>query len=417
MINYKEYQLKNGLRVLVDEDDSTPMASVNILYHVGAKNERKEKTGFAHFFEHFMFEGSTNAPHFDSEIQKAGGENNAFTTNDLTNYYETLPATNIETAFWLESDRMLELNFNQESLDTQISVVSEEFKENYINKPYGDTWHKISALTYKHHPYQWPTIGLKLEHIAAFTLEECKDFFYQYYRPNNAILTVSGGVKAEKVFALAEKWFGDIPRGEAIKRDYAKEPAQTEKRIQNVEANVPANAIYKAYPICDRLHADYYATDLISDVLGSGSSSRLYQQLVKEQQLFSEISAYISGTDDAGLLLIEGKVAQGIKMEDADNAIIKLLESFKAEKLDENELQKVINKTLNYLAFSTESHFNKAFNMAYFTMIDKQEWINNEDLEYKKITTEDIQNVAQSIFREENSNTLFYHAKKGNNDQ
>lgn len=408
MIQYNEFELANGLKVIVHEDPTTPIAAVNLLYNVGSKDEQIEKTGFAHLFEHFMFEGSKNIKHFDSELQKAGGDNNAFTSNDITNYYESLPAVNLETAFWLESDRMLELDFNQKSLDTQISVVCEEFKENYINKPYGDIWHLISDLAYTQHPYKWPTIGLKLEHIQAITLQETKDFFYKYYRPNNAYLAVSGGVKTAEVERLAKKWFGNIERGENIARHYAAEPKQTEKRIVNINADVPVGSILKAYHVCDRLHPDFYATDLISDLLGSGSSSRLFQELVKEKQSFSEASAYLSGTDENGLLIIDGKLSEGVTMQQAENDIQESLNKFLATEIGESELQKATNRTLNYLAFSNESHTNKSFNLSYFKMLNRMDLLNDEGNLYQKVSTNDIKRIAKTVLKAENSSTLFY---------
>lgn len=408
MIQYNEFELANGLKVLVHEDPSTPIAAVNILYNVGSKDEHIEKTGFAHLFEHFMFEGSKNIKHFDSELQKAGGDNNAFTSNDITNYYASLPAANLETIFWLESDRMLELDFNQKSLDTQISVVCEEFKENYINKPYGDMWHLISDLAYTQHPYKWPTIGLKLEHIQAITLQETKDFFYTYYRPNNAYLAVSGGVKTAEVERLAKKWFGAIERGNTISRNYAKEPVQNKKRTNYINADVPVSSIMKAYHVCDRLHPDFYASDLISDLLGSGLSSRLFQELVKEKQTFSEANAYLSGTDENGLLIIDGKLSEDVSMEKAEQDIDESLQKFLQSEINEQELQKAKNRTLNYLAFSNESHTNKSFNLSYFKMLNRMELLNEEKDMYQKVTTTDIHRVANQVIKEENASVLYY---------
>lgn len=410
MIPYKEFELANGLKVLVNEDPTTPMAVVNVLYNVGSKDEIVTKTGFAHLFEHFMFEGSKHVANFDSELQLAGGENNAFTTNDLTNYYESLPANNLETAFWLESDRMLELNFNQESLDTQISVVCEEFKENYINKPYGDMYHLLTDMSYKVHPYKWPTIGLKLEHIQAFTMDEVKDFFYKYYRPNNAILTVCGGVQLKEVKRLTEKWFGDIPRGPEITRSYSKEPKQLEKRHLEVHRDVPVDALYMAFHICDRLHQDYYATDLLSDLLGSGNSSRMHQKLVREEAIFSELYCDINGSDEAGLLIIDGKLNTGIDLKTAEAKVWEVLQEMQASLISDRELKKVVNKTINYMSFSNENIVNRAFNLAYFKMIDKLEWVNNEKDAYYEVKNSDIQRVAKSIFEPTNCNTLHYHA-------
>jgi len=408
MNNLKTFQLKNGLEILIDEDNNTPLVTINILYKVGSKNENENKTGFAHLFEHFMFEGSKNILHFDSELQKAGGDNNAFTSVDLTNYYESLPACNIETALWLESDRMLELDFNQKSLDTQISVVSEEFKQNYLNKPYGDVWFLLMDMCYKVHPYKWPTIGKELSHIEAITLQETKDFFYKYYRPNNAILSIVGGVKAEEVLPLVEKWFGDIPSGPDITPLNIKEPQQEHARFLEVERDVPNDVIYKAYHTCNRTHQDYYATDIISEILGTGTSSRLYQKLVDELDFCTEIDCYLSGTDDENLIIIEAKPNENYSLEVVNKAIEDLLTDFKENAVGERELKKVINKQVNYLAFTNESHNNKAFNLAYFKSIDRIDLYNNEQSEYLAVDAIQIQRVANEIFKAKNCNTLFY---------
>tara|TARA_B110000037_G_scaffold223098_1_gene302044 strand:- start:1487 stop:2737 length:1251 start_codon:yes stop_codon:yes gene_type:complete len=416
MIDFNEFELANGLKVLVHEDHTTPIATFNLLYNVGAKNENEKKTGFAHFFEHFMFEGSKNIKNYDTEMQIAGGDNNAFTTNDLTNYYETLPASNIETAFWLESDRMLELDFNQKSLDTQISVVSEEFKENYINKPYGDMWHILSEMCYTKHPYRWPTIGYNLDHIANIKMQDTKDFFYKYYRPNNAVLTIAGGVKTSEMERLTKKWFGDIAQGDLIIRDIPKEPKQTAARRKIVEGNVPVDALMIAYHICSRKDDKYYATDLLSDLLGTGSSSRLYIELVQEKHLFSHITCYVSGYDDEGLLVFDGKLSKGVSLEDAEKGVLECIENFKSEKVSERELEKVVTKTLNYLAFSNISNVNKSFNMAYFKTIGELALINGETQQYNEVTSQQVFEVANDIFRLENSNTLYYKAKASTNE-
>lgn len=410
MTTVEEFVLPNGLTVLVEEIESTPLVTLNILYKVGSKHETPEKTGFAHLFEHFMFEGSKNIPHFDSTLQVAGGDNNAFTTVDLTNYYETLPAINIETALWLESDRMLELDFNQQSLDTQISVVCEEFKQNYLNKPYGDVWHLLMDLCYKSHPYRWPTIGLKLEHIEHITLKETKDFFYTYYRPNNAILSIAGGVKTADVIPLVKKWFGDIPAGPSIEQPIKEEDKQTHGRTKEVTRDVPSSVIYKAYHCFRRTHPDYYALDVITEILGTGDSSRLYLHLVDELGLCTEIDAYLSGTDEHNLLVIEAKPEEGVSLHHVDNAIVSVLKELQETLIERRELDKVINKACNYLAFTNESHQSKAFNMAYFKSINSMHLYNNEQTFYQSVTPKQIKRIAESIFTEANSNTLYYNA-------
>lgn len=411
MIKYDEFELSNGLKVLVHEDETTPIATLNILYDIGSKDEDKDKTGFAHLFEHFMFEGSENVKEFDIEMQKAGGDNNAFTTNDFTNYYATLPASNIETAFWLESDRMYGLDFNQESLDTQISVVSEEFKETCINKPYGDMWHLMCDMAFKKSPYKWPTIGYSLDHIEAITMQDTRDFFYKYYRPNNAVLTIAGGVKTKEMEKLAEKWFGDIAPGAALQRNLAKEDTQTATRRKTVEKNVPVDVIFIGFHIGSRLSLDYYATDLLSDVLGSGPSSRLYKDLVKDKKLFGSVNCYLSGNDDEGLILIEGKLNEGISMEAAENGIFSSLNKIQTDKIPEYELEKVKNKTLNYLAFSNISNVSKSFNMAYFKKIGHLYLVNEESNHFKMVTTKQIQQAAQNYLNIENSSILYYKSK------
>lgn len=411
MIRFDEFTLDNGLKVIVHEDHTTAMVAVNVLYKVGSRDEDAAQTGFAHLFEHFMFEGSQNIPHFDTPLQYAGGENNAFTSNDVTNYYDILPSNNIETAFWLESDRMLSLAFEDESLETQKSVVMEEFKEHYINQPYGDVWHKMSALAYKVHPYQWPVIGLTLDHVAQVKMDSAKSFFFKYYRPNNAVLVVAGNVHLADVKALAQKWFGDIPRGEDVKRNLPQEPAQTEARLLEVKADVPVDAVYIAYKMCARNDAQYHATDLLRDILSSGESSRLYNALVKDKKLFSSIAAYITETIDNGLLMIEGRLNKDVTMEAAEAAIEEVLNDIKTNTVDEKELVKVQNKAESYLAFGETNILNRAMNLAYFEMLGNAADVNREIEKYKAVTTAQIKQVANEIFRKENSNTLRYYSK------
>ncbi len=410
MIHFNEVVLANGLRILVHEDPATPLAAVNILYKVGARDEDPNKTGFAHLFEHFMFEGSVNIPEFDAPLQFASGENNAFTSNDITNYYDILPATNLETAFWLESDRMLSLDFNLESLETQKKVVCEEFKEHYINQPYGDVWHKLSALAYKVHPYQWPTIGKELSHVENATMEDAKAFFFKYYRPRNAVMVVAGGVKTTEVERLAKKWFSDISGGELALHNLPKEPVQTEERILEVHEDVPLNAIYKAYKMCDRLHADYQASDFIRDMLSTGESSRLYNELVKEKKIFSSVAAYLSETIDDGMFIVEGKLNPGVKMEEADKAIEESCLRL-ADTVTDNELQKVKNKTEAYLTFSDTNVLNRAMNLAWYDMLGDPNGINKEIDKYLAVTTGQIRTVAQQIFDKNRCSTVRYFAK------
>ena len=411
MIQFNKFVLQNGLRVLVHEDNSTPMAVVNIMYDVGARDEDENKTGFAHLFEHLMFGGSINIPDYDEPLQRAGGENNAYTTNDLTNYYCSLPAENIETAFWLESDRMLSLAFSEKSLDVQRKVVCEEFKEHYINKPYGDVWHKMRELAYKVHPYKWMTIGKELSHVENVRMEDVKKFFFKYYRPANAILVVAGNVKTEQIKTLAEKWFGDIDSGEKNIRHIPQEPKQIEARLLKLTANVPLDELVKTWHICGRLDENYYAADLITEILGGGKSSRLYQKLVKEKQLFSSLDCYHFGTVEPGLLVIEGKLVKGIKMEDAENAISEEVEKIKTELISENELQKVKNKTESVLAFEDMSVMNRANSLAFYELLGDADLMNTELSKYQAVTAQNIKSYAEEIFDENNCSTIYYYSK------
>ncbi|HYV55840.1 MAG TPA: pitrilysin family protein [Chitinophagaceae bacterium] len=410
MIQFERFTLANGLRVIVHRDTSTPMAVVNVLYDVGARDEDPNKTGFAHLFEHLMFGGSLHIENYDEPLQMAGGENNAYTTNDLTNYYIQLPAENIETAFWLESDRMLSLAFGEKSLDVQRKVVCEEFKEHYINKPYGDAWHKMRELAYEVHPYRWMTIGKELSHVEKAKLEDVKDFFFKFYRPVNAILVVAGNVTVEQAKRLSEKWFGDIPAGEKYNRQLPQEPLQTKARTLEIKAEVPLDALYKAWHISSRLDKKYYITDLITDILSGGGSSRLYHSLVKEKKLFSNIECYHFGSIDNGLLAIEGKLVRGVKMQEAEKAINEELENMKRELVSEAELQKVKNKTESTIAFEDMSVMNRANSLAFYELLGDAELMNTELEKYASVTTEDILNESKNIFREENSSTLYYYS-------
>ncbi len=410
MIQFDRFTLENGLRVLVHEDKSTPMAVVNVLYDVGAKDESPEKTGFAHLFEHLMFGGSKNIPTYDEPLQVAGGENNAFTTNDLTNYYCQLPAENIETAFWLESDRMLSLAFSKKSLETQRKVVCEEFKEHYINKPYGDVWHKMRTLAYTTHPYKWMTIGASLQHVEDATLEDVKAFFFKHYTPCNAILAVAGNVDLEQIKILAEKWFGPIPAGTKYNRDLPIEPAQKSPRHLEVKSNVPLDALYKCWHIYPRTDGRYYATDLISDILSGGGSSRLFQSLVKEKQLFSNLDCYHFGSTDAGLMTIEGKLVKGVNIKDAESAVMEELKKISEEGISEAELEKVKNKAESAMAFEDMSIMNRASSIAMYELLGDANLINTELAKYKDVTAEQIKEQCRIIFDENNCSTMYYLA-------
>lgn len=408
MIQLEKFTLSNGLRVVVHEDHSTPMAVVNVMYDVGARDEDPSKTGFAHLFEHLMFGGSLHIPDFETPLQMAGGENNAYTSNDLTNYYIQIPAANLETAFWLESDRMLSLAFSEKSLDVQRKVVCEEFKEHYLNKPYGDVWFHMREMAYTSHPYRWMTIGRELSHIENASLDDVKQFFFKHYRPLNAILVVAGQVKTEEVKRLAEKWFGDIPSGERYQRNYLPEPRQQEARKKVVKADVPLDALYKCWHMDSRLEKGYFAADLLTEILGGGGSSRLFQYLVKEKKYFSNIECYHMGTVEAGLLTIEGKLVKGVSIEEADKAIEEQLELLMREGVTEKELEKVKNKTEAAIAFEDMSVMAKANSIAFYELLGDAALFNTDREKYFAITADDMLQYSRTIFDPRNSNTLYY---------
>lgn len=413
MLQINRHILSNGLRLVHSQDASTQMVALNVLYNVGARDENPEHTGFAHLFEHLMFGGSVNIPDYDAPLQLAGGENNAWTNNDITNYYLTVPRQNVETGFWLESDRMLSLDFSERSLEVQRGVVMEEFKQRCLNQPYGDVGHLLRPLAYRVHPYQWPTIGKELSHIANATLEEVKDFFFRFYAPNNAVLAVTGNISFEEAVSLTEKWFGPIPRREVPLRQLPKEPVQTGERRQVVERNVPLDSLFMAYHMCDRLDADYYAFDILSDILSNGRSSRLNQHLVQEKQLFSSIDAYISGTIDAGLFHISGKPAAGVSLEEAEVAVREELNELQTALVQEHELEKVKNKFESTQIFGNINYLNVATNLAWFELNGQAEDMEKEVERYRAVTADRLKAVAQTAFREENGVVLYYKSSKG----
>ena len=411
MIEYQKFTLDNGLKVLVHQDKTTAVVAMNIIYNVGAKDEDPELTGFAHLFEHLMFGGSVNIEKYDEPLQKVGGENNAFTNNDITNYYISLPKENIETGFWLESDRMLNLAFSKKSLEVQRAVVIEEYKQRYLNQPYGDLWLEIRPLVYKVHPYQWATIGKSIKHIEDAKMEDVKAFYQKYYNPNNAIMVVAGDVDFDEIKHLSEKWFGPIAAGADIIREIPQEPKQTKPRFKEIRKDVPANALFKVYHTCARTDDDYPATDLISDLLGNGKSSVLHQKLVKEQKLFNSISCFISGEMHPGTMYIAGYLADDVMPEVADKAIVSILDDFKNTKPLSQNLEKVKNKFTASNEHSNINILDKAMNLAFFELLGDANLINTELDKYLKVSLSDIQKVAQELFTENNSSTMYYLTK------
>lgn len=408
MIKYERFQLDNGLRFVVHQDQTTPIVAFNLLYNVGARDENPERTGFAHLFEHLMFEGSVNIPSYDTPLQQAGGENNAFTNNDITNYYITLPKENIETAFWLESDRMLQLAFSEEKLEVQKKVVIEEYKQRYLNQPYGDWSLHLRPLAYKKHPYQWATIGKDPSHVENANLKEVEAFFYNYYAPNNAIISIVGNVKIDEMKRLAQKWFGTIPKRNVPQRNLPVEPIQQKENFLSLERKVPLNAIYKAFHMENRLSQNYYTCDLISDILSNGKSARLIQKLVKEKRIFNSINAYITGDIDPGLFLITGNLNEGVSFEKGEEALVEELDKIKKQPLEERELEKVKNKIEATLVYSEVGILNKAMNLAFYELLGDAEIINQEVEKYRKISREQIKSTADKLFDKNNCSTLYY---------
>ena len=408
MIDYNKYTLDNGLTLLVAEDRSTPLVSVNTLYNVGARDENPSRTGFAHLFEHLMFGGTRNVPDYDRVVTEAGGESNANTNNDFTQYYLTVPAQYLETALWLESDRMRQLDFSPRSLAVQQSVVTEEYNYRYINQPYGDVWLLLRPLCYKVHPYRWCTIGADIRHVKEASLDDVEHFFYRYYRPDNAIVAVVGNVRCDDVLRMVERLYGDIPPGNVIHEPLPAEPLQTSPRILSVDRQVPSNALYMAYHMCDRLDGDFAATDLISDILSNGRSARLYNELVKRNPLFSELDAFITGDRDPGLFVVSGKLNDGVSFDEAQQAVESQLKAVAVDNIDETELEKVKNKYENTFVFSQYKAIDCAMSLCYYEWLGHIEWVNNEPQDYRRVKVDDIRRVASGLFRDEQLSMLRY---------
>lgn len=414
MIRFSRFTLENGLRVLVHEDRSTPLVALNILYNVGSKDEDPEMTGFAHLFEHLMFGGSVNIPDYDTPLQMAGGENNAFTNNDITNYYLTLPAGNIETGLWLESDRMLGLDFSRKNLDTQKSVVIEEYNQRYLNQPYGDAILNLRPLAYRVHPYRWPTIGMDISHIEKARLEKVREFFFSHYAPNNAILSMAGNISGKKAFELVKKWFGHIEKREIRKRELPAEPVQTEERKLTLDKDLPADAIYKAWHTVSRMDSDFYTLDLITDLLAGGESGRLNTKLVRELKMFSEINAFITSDIDPGLLIIQGKLMKDVNFADAEDALTEVTGSLANENGLTDEMEKVKNKFESSAVFSNTSILNKAYSLCSYELIGNAELINHEVEKYRSVDAGMVSKTALQYLNDANCSSLYYKSIRNN---
>ncbi|MBC7488353.1 MAG: insulinase family protein [Cytophagaceae bacterium] len=412
MIDFKTFELENGLRVIVHEDHSRPTVVLNLIYDVGSRDEDPAKTGFAHLFEHLMFGGSANIPSFDEPLQRVGGENNAFTSPDVTNYYTLVPAANIETAFWLESDRMLSLSFDQKVLDVQKSVVIEEFKQRYLNQPYGDAWLTLRPMVYTHHPYAWPTIGKELSHIENVVMDQVREFFYSHYLPNNAVLVLGGDITLDKAKELSKKWFGPIPAGSKPLRALPAEPVQKEARRGEMSGDVPMDAFYRAYHMCGRWNNDFFATDLLCDILGRGKSSRLYDKLVNTDKIFHSLQSYVTSSFDPGLIVIDGKLKDGITVEEGERRINEVIQELLTNGVTTEELEKVKNQAESTLIFSESELLNRVMSLAFAALEGDPNLANGEVERLRAVTKEQVGQMATQVLKLENSSTLIYRSKK-----
>lgn len=410
MVLYRKETLDNGLRVLLHSDSTTPLATVNLLWQVGSRDEREERTGFAHLFEHLMFGGTRKYPDFDCVVDALGGESNAFTNNDYTNYYITLPAENLPQALELEADRMRGdwdiAGDRWPVLDVQKNVVTEEYRQRYLNQPYGDVWMLLRPLCYKSHPYKWCTIGADIRHVQEATLEDVRDFFERHYLPSNAILAIAGNIDIDKTLGLVQQTFGTIHRTSHLPRrdsNLLREPEQTEARFREVSRPVPNNALYKAWVMCDRWDSDYYVYDMISDILSNGHSSRLYRRLVQEEHMFTEINAYITGDLGPGLFAVSGKLCDGVEFEEAEKAIDEEIAKLQEQPVEALELEKVANKFENTFVYSQYKASDRALSLCYYEMIGQPELVNDEPLRYRQVTPDDVRRVARRLTQERSS--------------
>jgi len=413
MIKFEKYKLNNGLKVILHQDLNTPMAVVNTLYDVGARDENEDKTGFAHLFEHLMFGGSAHIASFDKELQKAGGESNAFTNNDVTNFYEIIPAQNIQTALWLESDRMLSLAFTDKSLKVQKNVVIEEFKQRYLNQPYGDVWLKLRPLAYEQHPYKWATIGKDISHIENATIQDVKSFFKKFYTPSNAILCISGNFDPDSVKKQIELYFGSIPGGLKPARDLPTEPHQNEFKSKSIKRDVPANAFYYAFKMSNRKSSGYYLGDLLSDAIGKDSSSILNIKLKKEEELVSEINAFITGSMDEGLFVISGKLSENTSFDTLDKALWEEIETIKKKGFGKIKLNALKNKIYTAKAFQDRGLLNRSMNLCYFELLGDANGINEEEAIYQSIEHSDVLSFAEKTLVKTNCSLLKVHQNAG----
>ena len=411
MINFEQYRLENGLRVILHKDETTPMVTVNVLYDVGSRDEQPDKTGFAHLFEHLMFGGTPRFPDYDKIAQAAGATNNAFTSKDLTNYYISLPAANLETGLMLEADRMAGLLFSPESLEVQRKVVIEEFKQRYLNKPYGDVWLEISPLAYQVHPYAWQTIGKNIEHIRDATLDDVKNFFVKHYNPQNAVLSISGNIDIASAKNLVNKWFGALERGTAYQRELQNEPPKTQKQTRKLKRDVPQNAIYKVYKMPGRSSAGFYSGDLLSDLMGRGLSSRMYKELVSDKRLFTTAGASVTGNFDPGLFIVSGMLSPGVDFGKAEKALDRIITEVENGVIPDSELYKIKNRVESTFLFNNTSHSDIAFHLAWFELMGDAGDINKEVSRYREVKKDELRSFAGEYLKDNQSSVLYYESK------
>ena len=412
MIPYRKTTLDNGLTVVVNRDRASKLAAVNLLYKVGARNEDPSRTGFAHLFEHLMFRGTRDVPDFDLRVQLASGDNNAFTNNDYTDFYITLPLDNVQTALWLESDRMQGLDITPAKLETEKKVVIEEFRQRYLNQPYGDQTMLLRGLAYRVHPYRWATIGLTTDHIASATLDEVRTFYRTHYRPSNAVLSISADLEEERMLELAGTWFGRLEDRPGADAPIPQEPPQEEPRRLEVVRDVPASTLTLAYHMGGRTSADFHTADLVSDLLSNGDSSRLYRRLVRERRLLSTVNAYITGDVDPGLFVLTGHLLPGTTPQQAEEALLGEVRDLAENPPGDYECEKVKNKFEANTLFGEINVMNKAMNLGFYEMLGDIGLVNRETAIYRSIAPDEIADFCRRTFRPENSSTLLYEPCK-----
>lgn len=408
MIKINTHILENGLRLIHHYDATTQMVALNFLYDVGSRDETPGQTGIAHLFEHLMFGGSEHIPDFDTPLQVAGGESNAWTSDDITNFYDIIPAHNIETAFWLESDRLNKLAFSQKSLEAQKNVVIEEFKQRCLNVPYGDVAHIIRANAFHKHTYRWPVIGEKVEDIENVTLDTVRNFFYSHYAPNNVILCVSGNIHFDRAVELAEKWMSHIPKRDIKQRTIQPEPKQVAQRCVELHREVPQDMIVKAYHMCGRLDTEYHASDIISDILANGNSARFFQNVLMKTEFFTDLDASIWGSIDPGLMVVKGRLRPGVSFDEANEIVDNELNRLATDGVTQYEVDKFVNKYESKECFENISYSEKASKLCYYELLGEARDINDEVNKYRRLNNDDIIRVARKVFCKENETRLYY---------